>query len=419
MEIHLQFQKNVKNYLFNSHFHKPKIKTKMFQAELLHIVLASGLGFIIALAILPPILKVAREKNLFDPPSERKLHTRAIPPLGGIAIFIAFILSTILSSHGTDFYPLRYLIAALVLLFFIGLKDDLITVPARRKFIVQMIAAMVMILLGNLQLTNLHGLLGIYEIPPAMGIPLTLFVMLAIINAYNLIDGIDGLASGLAIVACFVFGSWFFLSGFLQQSIVAFALAGSLIAFFLYNVFGNTNKIFMGDTGSLVVGMILAVMVIRFNEFNIGNPEPYAVNASPSVSFALVMLPLIDTLRVMTIRIMSGKSPFHPDKNHIHHRLLEFFPTHLTVTLIMVASNATVIGIALLMNYYFTNVTLQFTGIFLFSLFLSFIPSRLVIRKKAKSIYNLKEKETVTETYKIKQFISFGVKGKRNAQSNG
>jgi UDP-GlcNAc:undecaprenyl-phosphate/decaprenyl-phosphate GlcNAc-1-phosphate transferase len=383
----------------------------MFQAELLHIVLASGLGFIIALAILPPILKVAREKNLFDPPSERKLHTRAIPPLGGIAIFIGFILSTTLSSHGIDFYPLRYLMAALMLLFFIGLKDDLITVQARKKFLVQIIAAMVMILFGKLQLTHLHGLFGIHDIHPALGIPLSLFVLVAIINAFNLIDGIDGLASGLAIVACFVFGSWFFLAGHLQQSVVAFALAGSLIAFFLYNVFGNTNKIFMGDTGSLVVGMIIATLVIRFNEFNIGNPTPYAVNASPSVSFAIVILPLIDTLRVMTIRILSGKSPFHPDKNHIHHRLLEFFPTHLTVTLIMVASNATIIGIALLMNHLFLNVTFQFAGIFVFSLLLSFIPSRILIWKKEKSSENIEEKLDATTLMRFLPGI--GLRGRK------
>ena len=387
----------------------------MFQAELLHIVLASGLGFIFAMAILPPILKVAREKNLFDPPSDRKLHTRSIPPQGGIAIFIAFLLSTILSSHGIDFYPLRYLIAALMLVFFIGLKDDLITVPARKKFLVQLFAALVMIVFGKLQITNLHGLFGIYDISSFAGIILTCFIMVAIMNAFNLIDGIDGLASGLAIVACFILGSWFFLTGHLQQSIVAFALGGSLIAFFLYNVFGHTNKIFMGDTGSLVIGMIVATLIVRFNEFNIGNPSPYAVNASPAVSFAIVMVPLIDTLRVMTIRIMSGKSPFHPDKNHIHHRLLTLFPTHLTVTLIMVASNATIIGMAMLMNHIFVNVTMQFTGIFIFSLLMSFLPSRLLMWKIAENNPVKKEEATATsatKSYKIKTFLSLGLRGK-------
>lgn len=302
-----------------------------------------------------------------------------------------------------------------MLVFFIGLKDDLITVPARKKFLVQLFAALVMIVFGKLQITNLHGLFGIYDISSFAGIILTCFIMVAIMNAFNLIDGIDGLASGLAIVACFILGSWFFLTGHLQQSIVAFALGGSLIAFFLYNVFGHTNKIFMGDTGSLVIGMIVATLIVRFNEFNIGNPSPYAVNASPAVSFAIVMVPLIDTLRVMTIRIMSGKSPFHPDKNHIHHRLLTLFPTHLTVTLIMVASNATIIGMAMLMNHIFVNVTMQFTGIFIFSLLMSFLPSRLLMWKIAENNPVKKEEATATsatKSYKIKTFLSLGLRGK-------
>ena len=355
-----------------------------FQTELLSILLPLALGFLVSASIIPAILKVAREKQLFDPPSERKLHTAAIPPLGGIAIFIAFLLSTIMSSHSIDFFPLRYLIASLILLFFIGLKDDLVTVPAGRKFGIQIMAVMIMMIFGNLQLTNLHGLFGINEIPGWFGYTVTLFVMLAIINAFNLIDGIDGLASGIAITGCFVFGSWFYLTGHMQQAILAFALAGSLGAFFLFNVFGKSNKLFMGDTGSLIVGMIMGVLVIRFNQFNIGASGLYAVKASPSVSFAVVMIPLIDTLRVMTIRIMSGKSPFHPDRNHIHHRLLEFFPAHLTVTLIMLASGASIIGVSLLMNYLMTSITIQFTAIFLFSLLISFIPSKLLILKKRK-----------------------------------
>lgn len=142
----------------------------------------------------------------------------------------------------------------------------------------------------------------------------------------------------------------------------------------------------MGDTGSLVVGMFMGVLIIRFNQFHTGNPMLYAVHAVPSVSFAVVAVPLVDTLRVITIRLLAGRSPFSADKNHIHHRLLELFPTHLTVTLIMVASGTTLTGIALLLNNYLTNVTLQFTGIFLFSLLVSFIPSLLLRRRKAREL---------------------------------
>lgn len=362
----------------------------MLLTDLLHVILASALGFLMTIAAIPPILKVAREKHLFDAPNERKLHTRAIPPLGGIAIFIAFVLSVILSSHGLSFYPIRYIIAAILLMFFIGLKDDLIIISAWKKFAVQIVSVFMLLILGNVEITNLHGLAGIYEIHPVIGFPLTIFIMLAIVNAFNLIDGIDGLASGLAIIASFGLGSWFYMAGYLQYAIMAFALTGSLAGFFLFNVFGNSNKLFMGDTGSLVVGMIVAILVVRFNELNIHKTALYAIGAAPSVSFAIVMLPLMDTLRVMTIRIFSGRSPFSPDKNHIHHRLLELFPNHLTVTLLMVSSNLVIIALALLLNNQLKSVSYQFLIIFTFSLLMSFVPSlilkwrKLPVRAKAR-----------------------------------
>lgn len=357
----------------------------MLLTDLLHVVMAFALGFLIAIAAVPPILRVARQKNLFDPPNERKLHTQSIPPLGGVAIFIAFILSVILSSHGLNFYPIRYIIASIILMFFIGLKDDLINISATKKFLVQFASVVLLIIFGGIKITNLHGLAGFHEIQPMAGYAITMFIMVAIINAYNLIDGIDGLASGLAIMATFVFGSWFFMAGYTQYAIIAFALTGSLAGFFLFNVFGNSNKLFMGDTGSLVVGLILAILTVRFNEFNIHKTALYAIGAAPSVSFAIVMLPLIDTLRVMTIRILSGRSPFSPDKNHIHHRLLEIIPNHLTVTLIMVASNLVTIALALILNNQLKNVTTQFFIIFLFSLLLSFLPSWLLKWRKQNS----------------------------------
>lgn len=350
----------------------------MLLTNLIHVVLASALGFLIAVALIPPILKVARIKYLFDPPDERKLHTNAIPPLGGVAIFIAFILSVIFSSHGLTFYPFQYIVAAIMLMFFIGLKDDLIGISARKKFAVQAISVSLLIALGNFQITNFHGLFGIHEIYPVIGIPFTLFLMIAIINAINLIDGIDGLASGLAMMASFILGSWFFLADYTQYAIISFALTGSLAGFFLFNVFGNKNKLFMGDTGSLVVGMILALLVVRFNELNVNKLALYAIGGAPSVSFAILMLPLIDTLRVITIRILSGRSPFSADKNHIHHRLLGLFPNHLTVTLIMTGSNLIIISLALLLNNTIKDTTFQFMLILIVSIIVSFLPGQLL-----------------------------------------
>ncbi len=207
---------------------------------------------------------------------------------------------------------------------------------------------------------------------------LTLFVMIVIINAFNLIDGIDGLASGLAMLSATVFGVWFYLAGQIPFSVMSFALVGSLAGFFVYNVFGHKNKLFMGDTGSLVVGLIISTLVIKFNELNIVSSVPYGIHAAPAVSFVVILVPMIDTIRVMTIRIKNKRSPFSPDNNHIHHRLLQLVPHHFKVTLIIVFSNAALIIVAFSCNNYKFNVNYQFLIFFLASIVLSAIPAFLL-----------------------------------------
>lgn len=342
------------------------------------ILLAISLGFLLVVISIPPILRVAREKKLFDTIDKRKIHTTPVPPLGGVAIFIGFVLSTIVATDGYSFDSLKYIIASIILMFFIGLKDDLLVISARKKFVVQIFAAMLLIIMGNLQISNLHGMFGIYEIQSALGVFLTLFIILAIVNAYNLIDGIDGLASGLAIFASSLFGGWFFIVGQIQFAIMSFALAGSLVGFFLFNVFSKKNKLFMGDAGSLVIGLIISAIIIKFNEFNIVKTGQYSVIAAPAVSFSLVMVPLIDTFRVITIRLWNKKSPFYPDNNHVHHRLLALVPNHLKVTSIIIIANVFLIGFALLLNNLMLDVTVQFFAVFLFGIFLSFVPSMLI-----------------------------------------
>ncbi len=337
------------------------------------------LGFVVVVIAIPPILNVAHAKKLFDPLSTRKVHKYGIPPLGGVAIFLGFLLSTIVATGGYIFFELKYIIAGVIMMFFIGLVDDLMDILARKKFLVQSVAAIMLIVLGRFQITNLHGILGIYEIHYATGFLLTLFIMLSIMNAYNLIDGIDGLASGLGMMVGTFFGVWFFLSGHMEYSIMSFALVGSLGGFFLFNVFGKRNKLFMGDTGSLIVGLMVAILVIKFNEFNIGAAAgAYAIAAAPAVSFAVVAIPLIDMLRVITLRIFEGRSPFSADNNHLHHRLLAIIPSHLKVTIIIVSTNVLFILVALLSNQLAYNVNIQFIIIFLFALLVAFIPAGLV-----------------------------------------
>ncbi|WP_346857495.1 MraY family glycosyltransferase [uncultured Draconibacterium sp.] len=352
--------------------------------EILLILAAFILGFTIVIITVPPILRVAKAKRLYDSFDERKIHTQVVPPLGGIAIFIAFIISTIVASDGLTFFSLKYIIAAVMIMFFIGLKDDLLVISARKKLMIQIIAAILLITLGDIRFTNLHGILGTYQIHFFESFTITLFAIVGIINAFNLIDGIDGLASGLSMLAATVFGTWFYISGNYQLSIMSFALVGSVSAFFLYNVFGNTNKLFMGDTGSLIIGTIISILVIKFNELNISQQTLFYIGAAPSVSFAIIIVPLIDTLRVMSIRIRQKRSPFSPDNNHIHHRLLTLIPNHLKVTLIIVTVNVMLIAVALLFNHIGLNVNIQMVCIFLLGVALSFVPSILIKHKSIK-----------------------------------
>ncbi len=369
---------SIENQTIKSGFHPKHLNMDFFLTAGAFVI-----GFVLVIISVRPIIKIAREKKLFEPFEKRKIHTTTVPSLGGIAIFFGFTISSIVATDGLSFDSLKYIIASVIIMFFIGLKDDLLNITARKKLLIQIFAAVMLITLGNVRFTNLHGILGGHEIGYFTSLILTMFAMVVIINAFNLIDGIDGLASGLAMLSASTFGIWFFLAGHTQFAIMSFALVGSLAGFFLFNVFGEKNKLFMGDTGSLIIGIVISTLVIKFNEFNAVANVPYLVQAAPAVSFAIIIIPLIDTLRVMTIRILNKKSPFTPDTNHIHHRLLSLAPNHLVVTLIILSANLLIIIFALLLNESGINNNIQFILIFLIGVVFSSIPSFLIKLKSS------------------------------------
>jgi UDP-GlcNAc:undecaprenyl-phosphate GlcNAc-1-phosphate transferase len=347
----------------------------------LYFILAIILSFILVVICIPPIVRVASAKKLFDQNDDRKIHKTVVPALGGVAIFIGFVISTIVSTNGFSFDELKYIIAAIIFLFFIGLKDDLITVSNRKKFVIQVFAALLLVFMANIRLTNFHGFLGLHEVNYTLGALSSIFLILLTINAYNLIDGIDGLASGLAIMAALFFGVFFVFAKEYVFAIMSFALTGSLIGFFIYNVFGTTNKIFMGDTGSLVIGLALSAILVRFNEIDSSSALPLLLQETPALSFAIVFIPLMDTIRVFTIRIVYRKSPFAPDTNHVHHRLLRIFNNHLKVTLTIVTANILLIGIALALCNHSINIHLQFLIISALGLFAMYLPAHILKRR--------------------------------------
>lgn len=353
----------------------------MHSYYLLSIVLA----FILAVVCIPSIVSISVKKHLFEEFNERTVHKKVVPSLGGIAIFIGFIVSVILSSNSHSLDEIKYIIASIFLMFFIGLKDDLITVSNRKKFIIQVFAALLLIFLGNIRLTHFHGFLGLHEVDVYTGSLATLFLMILTINAYNLIDGIDGLASGLAILGALVFGVLFVIANEFEYAIMSFALVGSLIGFFIYNVFGTENKIFMGDTGSLVIGLTISALLVKFNEIDSSPNLHAALQKGPTLSFAIVLVPLIDTLRVFSIRIKRGKSPFAPDTNHVHHRLLRLFGNHLKVSITIILVNIVFILIALALNYTSLNIHIVFLIIIALALFASYIPAILIKKRQTDS----------------------------------
>jgi UDP-N-acetylmuramyl pentapeptide phosphotransferase/UDP-N-acetylglucosamine-1-phosphate transferase len=309
----------------------------------MNLAALSLLGFIISFIIvyvsIPSIVNVARIKGLFDEPGLRKCHQQKVPNLGGIAIFAAIIIVEGLLINVSNGRELIYLLASVTVMFFVGIKDDILIIAPGKKLLGEIISVLIMVVLGNLRFTSLHGFLGIHEIDYVSSILLSCFVMVVIVNGFNLIDGIDGLAASIGIVVSLTFGVWFFLVGLINYAVLSAAVAGSLIAFLRFNVFGGSNKIFMGDTGSLILGLIASVFVIRFNETNLQYIGPFSFQTAPAVSFGVLIIPLFDTLRVFILRILKGHSPFHPDMNHLHHRILKLGFTHVEATVIIATTN--------------------------------------------------------------------------------
>lgn len=319
-------------------------------ANLYIIISAFVSAVILGRIIIPNILIISLRKRLFDVPDERKVHKRPIPRLGGVTFFPVILFSLcvftavrLMTGHGpaetstTDLVcEFLFLTGGLTLLYIVGIADDLIGVRYRKKFLVQIISA-AMFPLSGLYINNFYGLFGIYLIPAEVGIPLTMLLVVFITNAINLIDGIDGLASGLSMVALLVFGVLFVHFRMWSYAMLAFVTVGVIIPFFSYNVFGSADlgrKIFMGDTGSLTLGYILSFFVIKYCMY-----EPdmlLTMKTSPVlVSFSVLMVPCLDVIRVVLRRARNKRPLFMPDKTHIHHKFLAmgFSPRKALVTI--------------------------------------------------------------------------------------
>jgi UDP-GlcNAc:undecaprenyl-phosphate/decaprenyl-phosphate GlcNAc-1-phosphate transferase len=315
---------------------------KQQNVAMFDVVLALAISFTITFLAIPVIMDVAEMKKLFDQPDERKVHQTPIAPLGGVGIFAGFIFGCLLAIKFQTGSEFQYFIAAVMVIFFLGIKDDILVITPVKKFIGQVLAAFMIIYYGRIQIHGMNGFLGIQDLPEMFSLLISYFAVIVIINSFNLIDGVDGLAGSLGLMSSAMFGAYFLSVHMLSYAVLAFALSGSLLGFLIFNF--QPAKIFMGDTGSLLIGTVNAILVIKFINVASSADTSIQLESAPALGFAILMMPLLDTLRVFAIRIAKRRSPFSPDRNHIHHLLLDRGLSHTAITIVLVAINVSLVA---------------------------------------------------------------------------
>ncbi len=300
----------------------------------------------------PRLVRIAAMKMIVDNPDARKLQKEPIPILGGVAVMFGAVLGI----SCTAVFPetvfndtIVLIIAVMMVMLYTGTMDDILELTPRLRFLIEIMSVCALIFIGGFRLDDLHGLWGVSVLPDWVAVPLTVFACVGIINAMNLIDGVDGLSSGFCITACAIFSAVFFKAGDMMMFILSMALIGALIPFFMHNVFGERSKMFIGDGGTLVMGAVMSIFVVRV--LGVGSPVAQFWDKShegmSAVAFTLAVLcvPVFDTLRVMVTRMLQGRSPFHPDKTHLHHMFIDLGFSHVGTTFSIILLNLTVVAV--------------------------------------------------------------------------
>lgn len=328
---------------------------------ILGIILSFGLTFY----SIPTIVKISRRKNLMDEPGARSSHLRKIPNLGGIAIFYSLsVCASIFAFELFDIY--KFLFASLIILLYIGVMDDIVVMRAYKKLFVQIIVTLLMVVGSDVRIRSFFGLFAIYELNYYVSVLVSMFTFIVLINAFNLIDGIDGLAGSYSLISSALFGISYFRLGEYNYPLVVLSgvIIGSVVGFLYYNLSNyRTNKVFMGDTGSMILGFLLAFTAINFIDIFIDKQNPliprYYLQAAPAIAIAILILPIVDTLNVFCIRMFTGKSPFTADKNHIHHSLLDLGLTHRRSTFYIIVYYLFIVLVAYYYRHLNVNVLLS------------------------------------------------------------
>ena len=341
-----------------------------------NILFALLTSFAITYLAIPKVISFAQRFRLSDVAGERASHQGSIPVFGGIAIFSGIIFSLIFWS---ELVNIQFIIVSLVIVFFVGILDDLLGLTAYKKLIGQIIAILIVIYLGEIQIDSMHGVLGIYELSDIIATVFTVFVVVVITNGVNLIDGVDGLVCGVGIIASFCFGVVAVMMNQLDMAIIAFSLIGALLGFLKYNF--HPARIFMGDTGSLVVGMTLSVLAINVIKYGLVTETNSLPNKGPLLAITFLAIPLFDSLRVFIVRVSQGKGPLTAARDHIHHALLDLGYGHKYTSLILcVISILLILGSFFLLEYNINTAIAILAGVSFFLLLIPFY----ILRYKSK-----------------------------------
>lgn len=364
----------------------------IFDTDWLYYSVVIAMSALLSFIAIPSIIFVARERHLYDDlQNHRKEHDHGIPRLGGVAIFCSFTIVSLLFAKYDAYLPTNILLTSCIILFAVGLKDDLAGARTSTKFVMQFLVAAILVSLGNVRLTSLYGIFSVHEIPYLVSIILSILIIMFIVNAFNLIDGIDGLAGTIGLVCCLTFAILFIHMGQLEMASLAFSMVGALVGFLYYNY--SPAKIFMGDTGSLLLGLISVVLAIKFIELNKFSPSNYnpAFSSAPAIAVAVIIIPLFDTFRVFSLRILQRKSPFTADRNHIHHRILRLGFSHIQTTFLLALTNLIFIYLALEFREWGNFVLIfLFLGVCFLVNWLTTVFIRVKDRKSFKLIYLFK-----------------------------
>jgi len=334
------------------------------------VFMGFAFSLVLTLLMLPPLIKMAKVKGLFVPTNYRKVHKDQVSALGGLAIFSSVLISFLLFVDAVNFPDIRYVTATGLLMFFVGLRDDFHPVSVRTKLISQLFAVIILVFFADIRIDFLShhfdGGVGVF-----MDAALTIFLMLWVINSFNFIDGIDMLASLFAFIVFSILGVWFFLTDQFDFSLLLLSLSGAFLAFMIFNY--SPSKIFMGDTGTLSVGLLLAITLLKFDDVNtLIAGSPYQFHSAPGVAFGFIAIPFVDSARVAFVRISKGRSPFKADKNHIHHLFLRLGWKQNQIAFFIGLLVLIIIGLSFILDYFrFSSLSMILIDLAIISLFYS------------------------------------------------